>query len=196
MCSWTPASCPSLRPHSGSRRPAPRRALGTPPAGYPLDAPPDSRARAARPLGREAMPLGLPFYIRADRPHRRLTATATAPPWDDAAKGARHRSFTKSGWASAVDGRRFPARCASALLARRVTVGLADADGWLPGRQPKLCVFSLRRRPPRTNCEHPRPSLARIARIAACPGRVSDDRELQLTRVGTCRRCCAQPSRG
>jgi hypothetical protein len=57
-------------------------------------------------------------------------------------------------------------RAPPALLARGAAV--ADADGLLPGRRPKLCVFSpgeVRRGRTATI----RAALARIARIAACP---------------------------
>jgi anti-sigma B factor antagonist len=70
---------PSLRPRSGSRRPFARRALGTPPAGDPVDARPNGRTRGARPLHRGTVPLRLPCHPCTER-ERRLAATATAPP--------------------------------------------------------------------------------------------------------------------
>ena len=84
-------------------------------------------------------------------------------------------------------------RPAPALPAWPVAVVLADADGWLPGRGPKLCVFSLRRRPSGRTATI-RAALARIARIAACPrARFGQIANCSSRGWGRVRRCCAQP---
>jgi hypothetical protein len=73
---------------------------------------------------------------------------------------------------------------------------LADADGWLPGRRPKLCVFCLRRRPPRTNCNDARRSRPYRTDRGLPPGAFRTIANCSSRGWGRGRRCCAQPARG